>query len=195
MSDLLKYFLEAAALRNVILITGFGASVLIRISRKRLDILPFSLLLCIFTILTTLLCYPLYALMGTGITAKWLRPLMIITMTALLYILTVILLRNKFPTLYNRISRLIPIAAFNNLVIGIALVVVDKVPLSLPGSIGLALGACVGFLLLSWLTAEGMERLDNPDVPKAFRGLPSVLIYLGILSLALMGFSGSVSLI
>ena len=40
-----------------------------------------------------------------------------------------------------------------------------------------------------------MERLDNPDVPKAFRGLPAILIYLGIIALALMGFSDSAPLI
>lgn len=33
-----------------------------------------------------------------------------------------------------------------------------------------------------------MERLDNPDLPQSFRGLPATLIYLGILALALMGF-------
>jgi electron transport complex protein RnfA len=104
-------------------------------------------------------------------------------------------MRKKFPSIYERISRLIPIAAFNNLVIGVALIVNHQLALSLPGAVGLSLGACAGFLLLSWLTAEGMERLDNPDIPKAFRGLPSVLIYLGILALALMGFTGSVSLI
>jgi len=97
--------------------------------------------------------------------------------------------------LFNRIKRLVPVAAFNNLVIGIAIIINHQFAVNLPGAIGLALGTCAGFLMLSWLTTEGIERLDNPDVPKAFRGLPSVLLYLGILSLALMGFSGSVSIL
>ena len=50
-------------------------------------------------------------------------------------------------------------------------------------------------LLLSWLTAEGMERLDNPDMPAAFRGLPATLVYLGLLALALMGFTPAFSLL
>ena len=195
MNEFFWFFLAAAVLQNVVLITGFGSSILLRVSRKRLNILPFSIILCIFTTLTTLVCFPLDELIGTGVVSKWLRPLMIISVTAVLYIVSVLILRSRFQALSNRISRLLTIAAFNNLVIGIAGIVNHQFAVTLPGAVGLSLGACAGFLLLSWLTAEGMERLDNPDVPKAFRGLPSILIYLGILSLALMGFEGSVSLI
>ena len=40
-----------------------------------------------------------------------------------------------------------------------------------------------------------MERLDNPDMPAAFRGLPATLVYLGLLALALMGFTPAFSLL
>ncbi|HOB36226.1 MAG TPA: Rnf-Nqr domain containing protein [Candidatus Avimonas sp.] len=189
------YFLAAAFLQNVVLMTGFGSSVLIKSSRKRTNILPFGALLCLFTTLTVLICYPLDILIGTGVVAKWLRPLMIISITAVLYVIVVITLNKRFPSLYRRIKRLIPVAAFNNLVIGIAIIINHQFAVSFLGAVGLSLGTCAGFLLLSWLSTEGIERLDNPDVPKAFRGLPSILIYLGILSLALMGFSGSVSIL
>ena len=65
----------------------------------------------------------------------------------------------------------------------------------LPGAIGLSLGSCLGFLLLSLLTAEARERTDNPDVPQAFRGLPITLVYLGLMALALLGFKSGVSFI
>ena len=195
MMQLISFLLAAAFIQNLVLSTGFGTSVMLRMSRKRKNILPFSALLCLFTVGTVLICYPLDLLIGTGVAAKWFRPLMIICVTALLYIAAVLLLKKKFAPLYAKVSRVLPMAAFNNMVIGIALIVNHQFALSLPGAIGLGVGACGGYLLLSWLTAEGMERLDNPDVPRAFRGLPSVLIYLGIIALALMGFSGSVSLI
>ncbi len=195
MTSFLIFLLAAAFIQNLVLSTGFGTSVMLRMSRKRQNILPFSILLCLFTVGTVLVCYPLDMLIGTGVVAKWFRPLMIMAVTAVLYIAAVLLLKTKFPALYARVSRMLPMAAFNNMVIGVALIVNHQFALSLPGAIGLGIGACGGYLLLSWLTAEGMERLDNPDVPKAFRGLPSVLIYLGILALALMGFSGSVSMV
>lgn len=195
MKDFLYFLFAAAFLQNVVLMTGFGSSTLLRISRKRSNILVFSALLCLFAVLTSAICYPIDALTGTSVLAKWLRPLWMVCITALLYVGAVILLRKWQPGLYNSCRRLIPLAAFNNLVIGIALIANHRFAISFVGAIGMSFGACIGFLLLSWLITEAMERLDNPDVPKAFRGLPSVLLYLGILALALMGFSGSVSLI
>lgn len=195
MSQFLWFFLVGAVLQNVVLLTGFGSSVLLKTAHKRRNILPFGALLCLFSVLTVLVCYPLDMLIGTGIAAKWFRPLMIFGVTAALYCLVVPVMKRFAPKLYARAGRLVPLAAFNNLVIGIALIVNHQFVLSLWGTLGLSLGACAGFLLVSWLIAEGIERLDNPDVPKAFRGLPAVLLYLGILSLALMGFSGSISLL
>lgn len=99
------------------------------------------------------------------------------------------------PPVPGRIQRLLPLAAFNNVVVGVALVINHQVQVGAAAAVGLALGSCLGFLLLSWLTAEGMERLDNPDMPAAFRGLPATLVYLGILALALMGFTPAFALL
>ncbi len=195
MSDLLWSFFAAAVFQNAVLMTGFGSSVLIRMTRKRTNIIPFGILLCVFAALTMLICYPIDMLIGTEVIVKWIRPLIIIVITSILYIIITLILNKKLQAVYSRIRRLVPIAAFNNLVIGIVIVVNHQFAVSLLGAIGLSLGACAGFLLLSWLMAEGIERLDNSDVPASFRGLPSVLIYLGILALALMGFSDSVSMI
>lgn len=48
---------------------------------------------------------------------------------------------------------------------------------------------------MSLLTAEARDRMDNPDVPQAFRGLPIALVYLGLMALALLGFKTGVSFI
>lgn len=40
-----------------------------------------------------------------------------------------------------------------------------------------------------------MERMDNPDMPQSFRGMPATLVYLGILALALLGFTSSFSFV
>lgn len=117
-----------------------------------------------------------------------------IAIAAVLYILTVVVLRRFLPAVFQRLSRLLALAAFNNVVIGIALISNHRFS-SLPSAIGLSLGACLGFLVLAWLTAEGMERLDNPDMPQSFRGLPATLVYLGLLALALLGFFQNVPLL
>ena len=90
---------------------------------------------------------------------------------------------------------MLPMAAFNNLVTGIALVSNAHFSAGLGGNIGLAIGSCLSFGILTWLTAEGIERMDNPDMPEAFRGMPSTLVYVGLLGLAIMGFVNTFTLI
>jgi electron transport complex protein RnfA len=38
--------------------------------------------------------------------------------------------------------------------------------------------------------SHAMKICTNPDAPRAFSGLPGVLVYVGILSMAFAGFTG-----
>jgi len=187
--DLLGFFVTVTLLQNVILSTGFGSSVMLHMVRKPKNIWLFSGILAVFTTLTVIIAYPLDRLIGTEIQNYW-RPTMMIGITVVLYVAATLLLQWLAPKFYSRVSRLLPMAAFNNLVTGVALVCNLHFPAGLGGNIGLAIGSALSFGTLTWLTAEGIERMDNPDMPEAFRGMPSTLVYLGILALALMGFTG-----
>lgn len=192
MSFMLFLFATAVS-QNIVLTAGFGSSMLLRITRHPKDIGVFSALLSGFAVATVAIAYPLDHFIGTGFWMKLIRPLLIVGIAVLLYCITSLVLSKGFPGFYARVSRLLPLAAFNNLVIGVALICNHSFALSIFGAIGLALGCSIGFVLLSLVTAEGIERLDNPDIPPAFRGLPVTLIYVGILALAILGFSTSVS--
>lgn len=189
------FLLATAFVQNLVLTTGFGSSVMLRIVRRPGDIWVFGGFLTGFSLLTVLIAYPLDMLIGTGPAAKLWRPFMMVAIATVLYLVVAILLYKRLPSVYRRVSRLLPLAAFNNLVIGIALIINHQFALGLAGAIGLSLGASLGFIVLTALTAEGMERIDNPDMPQSFRGLPATLLYLGILALALLGFTSAFSFI
>lgn len=189
------FLLATAFVQNLVLTTGFGSSVMLRIVRRPGDIWVFGGFLTGFSLLTVLIAYPLDMLIGTGPAAKLWRPFMMVAIATVLYLIVAILLYKRLPSVYRRVSRLLPLAAFNNLVIGIALIINHQFALGLAGAIGLSLGASLGFIVLTALTAEGMERIDNPDMPQSFRGLPATLLYLGILALALLGFTSAFSFI
>ena len=193
-AELLSFFVSVALLQNVILTTGFGSSVMIHMVKKPKSIWLFSGILAFFSVLTVVIAYPLDQRFGTDMNNLW-RPFMMVSITVVLYVATTLLLKWLLPNLYSRIGRLLPMAAFNNLVTGIALVCNAHFGTNLAGNVGLAIGSCLSFGILTWLTAEGMERMDNPDMPEAFRGMPSTLLYVGLLALALMGFVANFSLI
>lgn len=194
-AELLTYFVSVALLQNVILTTGFGSSIMLHMVKKPKHIWLFSAILGVFSLLTVLIAYPLDNwLFETDMNNVW-RPLMMVGITAVLYIVISLLLQWLLPAFYHRISRLMPMAAFNNLVTGIAMICNAHFNTTLAGNVGLALGSALSFGILTWLTAEGIERMDNPDMPEAFRGAPSTLLYVGLLALALLGFASEFSLL
>lgn len=194
LAELLSFFVSVALLQNVILTTGFGSSVMLHVVKKPKSIWLFSGMLAVFSVLTVVIAYPLDQYFGTDMHNLW-RPFMMVAITVVLYVAITLLLKWLLPTFYTRISRLLPIAAFNNLITGIALVCNAHFGTNLAGNIGLAVGSCLSFGILTWLTAEGIERMDNPDMPDAFRGTPSTLLYVGLLALALMGFVSNFTLV
>jgi Na+-translocating ferredoxin:NAD+ oxidoreductase RnfA subunit len=150
-------------------------------------LLRFSILLLIFTVATAALFHPIDQILPVTWWYHTLRPLIVIGITCVLYVLALIVL-HFFPSLKRRMRHLLPLAVFNNTVVGVSLLLNLQVSVSFWLSIALAAGAAVGFLAVSAITAEAVERMDNPDIPAAFRGLPATLVYMGLLALALMGF-------
>ncbi len=195
LSDMVIYLIIAATMQNVVLTTGFGSSSLARMLRRPRQRRMFSGLLLGFSVATTAVFYPLDTLLPVQWQFRLLRPLVVVTVTALLYVAVVLLGRRYLPDWYRRAHRFLPLAAFNNIVIGVALVLNYQFAVSFLPALGIAAGSAVGFSLVSAMSAEALERLDNPDTPIAFRGLPGTLLYLGLLALALMGFSPVLNLI
>ncbi len=192
---MLVWLLVAATMQNLPLTTGLGLSSMLKIVRAPRQRRLFLLLLTPFTVLTAALFFPL----DKAITVTWVwlifRPLCIVAIAVILYVVFSLVLIKRFPDVYRRVRHIVPLAVFNNLVIGVALVINYQTSMDFLSAIGLALGSSLGFVLLSAITAEGISRIDNPDTPPAFRGLPATLLYLGLLSLTLMGFKPIFNLI
>ena len=195
MPTTLLYFLTAAFVQNLVLTSGIGSSLVLRIVRDPKSLGVFSLFLTGFCLLTVVAFYPIDTVIGTSITAKLMRPVIIIAIASLLYLLAVTVLERAWPHFYEYTRTMLPLAAFNTVVVSVALIANHQFKCTLLDCVGLALGASIGFVIVAFLAAEGADRLNDSNVPKAFRGMPSMLIYLGLLALALCGFSSSVSFV
>lgn len=190
MSETLLYFLIAATMQNAVLTIGFGVSPMLKLIRRPRQLLGFGVLLMAFTLVTAAIFYPLDLLLPVDSwVARLLRPLLLVGIVTLLYMATTLVALRFFAAWHRRVRHLLPMAAFNTLVVGVVLLFNYQVQLKFFPALGLAAGAVVGFLVITALTVEGVSRVDNPDTPAAFRGLPVTLVYLGLLALALMGFA------
>ena len=55
---------------------------------------------------------------------------------------------------------------------------------------GFGFGSGLGYVLAVLLVTEARHRLRSKAIPETFRGLPITLVYIGVLALAIYGFTG-----
>lgn len=116
--------------------------------------------------------------------------LLIYVMTILLILLgTKTIIHKLLPLLIERIDTVTPVLLINSVLIAVILLQESKIN-SFFDSLIFGFGTGTGFLFLLLVISCLRERIDNNDVPEPFRGLPILLIAMGILSMGLMGLNG-----
>ena len=98
-------------------------------------------------------------------------------------------LRWKLPELYARYSNDVALAALNSIVIT-ALTIPFHEHMGFGESVLFGFETGLSFLMGLLIVLEGQRRLATARVPRAFRGLPVMLLYIGLLAMALYGFVG-----
>ncbi|MEI3014911.1 MAG: Rnf-Nqr domain containing protein [Ruthenibacterium lactatiformans] len=89
----------------------------------------------------------------------------------------------------REIVAVLPMATFNTGILGTPFISTIQ-SFSLVQTMGFALGSGVGYVLAVQVVTEGQRKLQSDAVPATFRGLPITLLYIGILALAIYGFTG-----
>ena len=184
------YAVLALFAQNAIFTRGLGVSRLIQlVGDERTSRWWFALLLCV----TQTLVAPLAYFAGSQIVdlpyRAQLRPLLYLACVAVVCIFEHAILRAVKGPRSGLLIRILPIAAVNSGVLGTVLVERTQ-SFTLAQSIGFGLGSGLGYLLAVMLVTEAGNRLRSKAIPEAFRGLPITLIYIGVLALAIYGFTG-----
>ena len=118
-----------------------------------------------------------------------LRPLVYLGCIALVCLFEYLVLRLVKGPRSGLLIRILPLAALNSCVLGTVLVERTQ-SFTLGQSLGFGLGSGLGYLLAVMLVTEAKNRLRSRAIPAAFRGLPITLVYIGVLALAIYGFTG-----
>ena len=181
------YAVLAVFAQNAIFTRALGVSRLVQlVGDDRTSSWLFGLQLCI----TQVLVAPLAWYAGSWIVPlenrAQLRPLAYVA--AIAVVCTAEGLGRRLP-LAGKLLRIVPVAALNSCVLGTVLVERTQ-SFTLMQSLGFGLGSGVGYLLAVLLVTEAQHRLRSKAIPSAFRGLPITLVYIGVLALAIYGFTG-----
>lgn len=185
------YAVLALFAQNAIFTRALGVSRLVQLTGdNRTSSLLFGVLLCVTQVLLAPLAWYLGGLtgrLGLGASA---RPLVYVGCIALVCLAEHLVLQLTNLPRKDQLLRILPLAALNSCVLGTVLITRTQA-FTLTQSVGFGLGSGLGYILAVMLVTEAQTRLSNSQtIPSAFRGLPILLIYIGILALAIYGFTG-----
>lgn len=184
------YAVLAIFAQNAIFTRGLGVSRLVQlVGDKRTSSWWFALMLCITQVLVAPLAFYAGRLLAPLPNRAQLRPVVYLACIAVVCLFELVVLKLAKGPRSGQLIRILPIATVNSGVLGTVLVERTQ-SFTLEQSIGFGLGSGLGYLLAVMLVTEAQNRLRSRAIPEAFRGLPITLIYIGVLALAIYGFTG-----
>ena len=123
----------------------------------------------------------------------YLQTVVFILVIAALVQLIEMFMKKKMVALYKSLGIFLPLITTNCAVLGVCIMNIDENYTYLQSLVN-AFGAGLGFLFAMIIMAGVRTKLvDQSRVPKAFQGVPIVLITAAIISLSFMGFGGMFS--
>ena len=184
------YAVLAVFAQNAIFTRALGVSRLVQlVGDDRTSSWLFGLQLCITQVLVAPLAYFAGSFIAPLPNRAQLRPVMYLTCIAAVCLFELLVLKLAKGPRSGQLIRILPVAAVNSGVLGTVLVERTQ-SFTLEQSLGFGLGSGLGYLLAVMLVTEAQNRLRSRAIPEAFRGLPVTLVYIGVLALAIYGFTG-----
>ena len=186
-----SYALLAIFAQNAVFTRALGVSRMVQlVADDRTSSALFGMMLCITQVLVAPVAFVAGRFIAPLDNRAQLRPLAYVAAIAVVCTAEelVLGLGRRLP-LAGKLLRIVPVAALNSCVLGTVLVERTQ-SFTLMQSLGFGLGSGVGYLLAVLLVTEAQHRLRSKAIPSAFRGLPITLVYIGVLALAIYGFTG-----
>ncbi len=128
-----------------------------------------------------------YVIKKLGI--EYLNTIIFILVIAALVQFIELFLKKAMPKLHQSLGVYLPLITTNCAVLGVALTNVQQSN-DFITSVVTGFGTACGFAISIIILAGIRERTENNDVPKSFKGTPSVLLTACLMAIAFYGFAG-----
>ena len=189
MENMLMIFFSAIFVNNFVLAKFLGICPFLGVSKKLNSAVGMSLAVTFVMVMSTLITYPVYMYLLKPFGLEYLNKIAFILIIAMFVQLVEIVVKRFLPPLYHALGVYLPLIITNCAVLGVTVLNIDS-QYTLLESLVNSLGAGIGFLLALVLFSGIREKLENCNIPKSFRGMPSTLIAASILAVSFMGFGG-----
>ncbi|MBR4627953.1 MAG: hypothetical protein IKO47_09705 [Ruminococcus sp.] len=172
---------------NLILSQALGTSSLFIAAQSRKNLTGIAFCIMLFTTFGTGCAYIVDSVLPFG--ASEFRLLLYTAAVSVFYILLLVLLYFARPGDYAQLRKYVHLSAFNCAVMGTLFTMSGKAEedsslMSFGEYVRFGFEAGLGFIAAALILTAAYRRLNSSKVPQSFRGGPAMLIYIGIISMA-----------
>ncbi len=184
-------FLGAMVINNYVFTKFLGLCIFFGVSQKKETAIGMGATFTLVIVLSSFFCWALYTYVLTALHLDFLKIIVFIGTVAIFVQFADTVLRKVNPYLFKKLGVYLVLIVTNCIILAVPLDNATKGH-GADGSLGLALGAGLGFALALFLMACVREKLEVCRVPAVFKGLPIAFVVTGLFALAFLGFSGLV---
>lgn len=189
MKELLLIALGSALINNVVLSQFLGLCPFLGVSKKIKTAAGMGAAVIFVITIASAVTSLIYDGILVRFDLDYLKTIVFILVIAALVQLVEMVLKKTSPALYSALGVYLPLITTNCAVLGIALTNVQN-GYGLLTSVVNGFATAAGFAISIIILAGIRERMEYSDIPKAFRGMPIVLIAAGLMAIAFSGFAG-----
>lgn len=187
--DLLVLLVASSLVSNVVLSQFLGLCPFLGVSKKTNTAAGMGVAVIFVITLASAVAGVIYKYVLQRFHVEYLETIVFILVIAALVQFVEMFLRKAMPALYKALGVYLPLITTNCAVLGVALTNVQKEYGILTGIVN-GFATAVGFTISIVILAGIREKLEHNDIPKPFRGMPTVLLTAGLMAIAFCGFSG-----
>lgn len=178
-----------ALIDNVVLSRFLGLCPFLGVSKKTNTAVGMGASVISVIVISSAVTYPINKFILIPLDLVYLRTIVYIMIIAALVQAVEILMKRKLPALYKSLGVYLPLITTNCAVLGVAIDSAQK-GFNFFDTMVFSFGTAVGFLVSIVIMAGVRERIRYNKIPKAFQGMPIVLLAAGLMAIAFFGFKG-----
>lgn len=187
--EIIGIIIVAIFVNNVVFSQFLGICPFLGVSKKVDTAIGMGLAVTFVLTIATIVTYLLQKGVLEPFGLSYLQTISFILVIAALVQMVEIVLKKISPALYQALGVFLPLITTNCVILGVAILVIQK-DFNLLESVIYAVATAIGYAMALIIFSSIREQLALTRVPKSMNGIPLALITAGILAMAFMGFSG-----
>lgn len=187
--ELLIIAVGSALISNVVLSQFYGLCPFLGVSKQLKTAAGMGGAVIFVITLASLVSGAVYQYILNPLGLSYLKTIVFILVIAALVQFVEMFLKKKMVSLYKALGVYLPLITTNCAVLGTALTNVQEDYNIIFGVVN-GFATAVGFFISICILAGIREKIQYNNIPKAFKGMPIVLVTAGLMAIAFCGFSG-----